>query len=153
MHTEATVVHLETATQTLGSELRRFRKRTCSAFATVELPKEAAARGRKKQKAQMSSEQTKQANDHPSHSENGVSETVGEEASNTATDLKTSSTQSTKRPKMLNNSTFKLHSLGDYARMIRTHGTTDSYSTQSVGGNYIPVYHDCTELIFIANAG
>lgn len=46
-------------------------------------------------------------------------------------------TQSIKKAKTLNNSTYKLHSLGDYARMIRTHGTTDSYSTQMVGGTFI----------------
>ena len=42
MHTEATVTHLEDATKMLGSELHHFRKHTCSAFSTVELPKEAA---------------------------------------------------------------------------------------------------------------
>ena len=46
---------------------------------------------------------------------------------------KAPATRSSKKPKMLSNSTYKLHSLGDYARMIRERGATDSYSTQSVG--------------------
>ena len=38
-----------------------------------------------------------------------------------------------RRPKVLNLSTYKLHALGDYTSQIRMFGTTDSYSTQSVG--------------------
>ena len=104
MHTEATVTCLENATKTLGSELRHFRKHTCSAFSTVELPKEAAARARNKQKQNS-----------------GGSRPT------------TQSTQPSRMPKMISLSTYKLHSLGDYARTIRERGATDSYSTQSVG--------------------
>jgi hypothetical protein len=37
-------------------------------------------------------------------------------------------------PKTLNLNTYKFHALGDYTRMIRRYGTTDSYSTEVVGG-------------------
>lgn len=39
---------------------------------------------------------------------------------------------STRRLKTLNLDTYKYHSLGDYADMIRRYGTTDSYSTEIV---------------------
>ena len=35
-------------------------------------------------------------------------------------------------PKALNLNTYKFHALGDYALMIKTFGTTDSYTTQVV---------------------
>jgi hypothetical protein len=40
---------------------------------------------------------------------------------------------STCKPKQLNLKTYKFHSLGDYVETIQRFGTTDSYSTQSVG--------------------
>lgn len=44
---------------------------------------------------------------------------------------------STRKPKQLNLKTYKFHSLGDYVETIRRFGTTDSYSTQSVGARLI----------------
>lgn len=38
----------------------------------------------------------------------------------------------TRKPKLLNLETYTYHALGDYVRIIRTFGTTDSYSTQPV---------------------
>lgn len=38
----------------------------------------------------------------------------------------------TRKARKLNLFTYKWHSLGDYANMIRRFGTTDSYSTQLV---------------------
>ena len=40
--------------------------------------------------------------------------------------------RSSRKPKVLNLLTVKLHFLGDYVRHIRLFGTTDSYSTQLV---------------------
>jgi len=34
---------------------------------------------------------------------------------------------------MLNLQTYKYHALGDYPNMIRRFGTTDNYTTQTVG--------------------
>ena len=48
MHTDMTLTYLDSATETLGRQLRHFCNFTCPAFSTVELPKEAAARGRAK---------------------------------------------------------------------------------------------------------
>jgi hypothetical protein len=47
MHTDSTLTHMEMVTYILGRELHRFCSVTCVAFSTVELPKEAKARGRK----------------------------------------------------------------------------------------------------------
>lgn len=49
MHTDTTLAHLESATATLGREVRGFVSRVCSQFDTIELPKEAAARARRQQ--------------------------------------------------------------------------------------------------------
>ena len=105
MHTEATVTHLGNATRILGSELRHFQKHTCS---IVELPNEAAWWAQKNQKQNSESNKLAAA---------ATQSTLG---------------QPSRKPKMLSNSTYKLHSLGDYACMIREHGATDSYSTQTV---------------------
>jgi hypothetical protein len=111
MHTDSTLTRLETITTVLGCELRKFSQTTCSAFSTVELPKEAAARGRKqsRQKAKATERSTE----------------AGKAFAATRIP--------TRRTKKLNLSIYKAHALGDYARTIRMHGTTDSYSTQMVG--------------------
>ena len=48
MHTDPTLSFLDSVTTILGQELCRFRRTVCSAYATKDLPKETAARGRKK---------------------------------------------------------------------------------------------------------
>jgi hypothetical protein len=52
MHTDNTLSLLDTITAILGHELRRFRRVVCSAYSTKDLPKENAARQRKKQRDQ-----------------------------------------------------------------------------------------------------
>ena len=44
-------------------------------------------------------------------------------------------------PKTLNLNTYKFHALGDYTRMIRRYGTTDSYTTEVVGGSLFSPFH------------
>ena len=106
MHMETTVTHLENVTKILGSSFHQFQKQTCPAFSTVELPKEAAQRTRKQQKKNFK----------------GNKLAAGA----------TQSTQPSRKLKTFSTSTYKLHSLGDYAHMVREYGVTDSYSTQSV---------------------
>ncbi|GJE90277.1 hypothetical protein PsYK624_064060 [Phanerochaete sordida] len=50
-HTEDTLKILEATTVTLGQRLREFQKKTCDAYVTRELEKEAAARERREKKA------------------------------------------------------------------------------------------------------
>jgi hypothetical protein len=112
MHTESTLTYMESVTTILGRELRKFRDSTCSAFATQELPKETAARGRRQARNQ---------------SKKGPQRTTGTSQSGAKT-----TTPVKQKAKQLNLSTYKVHALADYVRTIRLFGTTDSYSTQTV---------------------
>lgn len=105
IHTDETLELLENVTEGLGNHLRKFVTHTCPAFATRELRREAEGRRRR----------TARENAGVANVSHGVELTNG------------------RRPKVLNLSTYKLHSLGDYAAQIRMFGTTDSYSTQPVG--------------------
>jgi hypothetical protein len=109
MHTDTTLARMEIVTSILGKVLRHFRDVACAAFSTVELPKEAAARGRKRVR--------RQKEQNPSEQPPPLPPAVPK-----------------RKKKMLSLSTYKLHSLPDYARTIRMFGTTDSYSTQTVSG-------------------
>ncbi|KAF9031055.1 hypothetical protein BJ165DRAFT_1310549, partial [Panaeolus papilionaceus] len=103
MHTETTLVLLDSVTTKFGAALRNFRDTTCKDFSTVELPKEAAARARR-ELAAMSS--------------------TGE--------APMTSNASTRKARTLNLKTVKTHFLSDYVTHIRLFGTSDSYSTQLV---------------------
>lgn len=108
LHSDSTIGHLRSATTILGNRLRHFVKHICPSFDTRELPKEEAARIRRKQK----------------------------KSGNKNTDQPTSVTNprpaQTIKTKILNLFTYKLHALGDYVPTILSFGTTDSYSTQTV---------------------
>lgn len=113
LHTDSTLTRMETATTILGQMLRQFRDRCCSEFVTVELPKEAAARARRQGR-----NESKNTNKPSSSTPLQMETTLG--------------TPSNNKTKKLNLSTYKIHALGDYVQTIRLHGTTDSYSTQTV---------------------
>jgi hypothetical protein len=97
----------------MGAELRAFNNKTCNAFVTQELPRETAARkrrGRKKTKRKQSSPDDAPAD--PSVNAMGEPDKP--------------------LPKRFNLRKYKYHSLGDYAKMIRRFGTSDSFSTEPV---------------------
>lgn len=100
MHTDATLKILDDVTRDLGAECRRFTAKTCIAFNTRELKREAEARQRRQLKDGVASHSIKAS--------------------------------STPRSKKFNIQTSKFHSLGDYVDMIRTFGTSDSFSTEPV---------------------
>jgi hypothetical protein len=104
MHTDTTLLHLESLTKEFGHLMRHFRDHTCSQFQTVELPRELAARNRQHQRVQAKA--------------------FNQSAVNTGS--------SSRKCKVLNLFTPKFHSLGDYVRTIRMFGSTDSFSTQVV---------------------
>ena len=118
MHTDQTLKILDDATINMGAELRAFNNKTCNAFVTQELPRETAARkrrGRKKTKRKQSSpDDTSGPSADPSV--NAMGEPDGP------------------LPKRFNLRKYKYHSLGDYAKMIRRLGTSDSFSTEPVCG-------------------
>jgi hypothetical protein len=110
MHTDSTLSLLESTTTVLGRELRKFRDLTCALFQTVELPSEAAARERRKERTHA----------------------LANPESCPPTSRLPKAQPSKRRAKSLNLFTYKLHALGDYVQTIRLFGTTDSYSTQIV---------------------
>lgn len=108
---------MDRLTTELGQALREFEGKVCNAYVTRELPRETAARERK-QKAQEATSQT---------------ETPPATLSQPSNDLDSKSQKDKQQIKSLNLQTYKHHSLGDYVETIRQYGTTDSYSTETVG--------------------
>ena len=104
MHTEASLDLLRDTTTILGYELRRFAHVTCPAFVTRESQSEYDARKRAEQRRAKTS--------------GGAASSSGDG----------------RRPRAFNMKTIKLHFLGDYVACIQQNGTTDSYTTQIVGG-------------------
>lgn len=115
LHTTSTMDFLKETTRSLGFALRKFEKTTCSAFQTNELPKEEAARARRKAKASKSSSTTKK----------GQAGKLG----------KKSEAKQSRMKKVFSLFTYKLSALGDYLWAILLYGTTDGYSTQIVSFN------------------
>jgi hypothetical protein len=109
MHTETTLFHFDNCTTRLGKALRRFRKQTCSKFMTHDLPRETAARARRRG-LRASKGKNKKPQRTPTDAEG----------------------DGTPKHRVFNLSTYKLHALGDYVKSIWLYGTTDNYSTQVV---------------------
>lgn len=103
-HTDPSLDLLEATTSLLGKAFREFEEKTCPAFETRELRREAEARQRRQANPPSSAAPATSAASKP----------VG------------------RRQKKFNRRTYKNHSLGDYVRTIRMLGTTDSYSTEGV---------------------
>jgi len=102
MHTETTLFDFNNCTTRLGKAFRKFSQDCCSKFTTYDLPRETAARARRR----------------------------GAQAAKTGATSNTASKGH--QPRTFNLSTYKLHALGDYVNAIREFGTTDNYSTQVV---------------------
>jgi len=113
LHTTSTMGFLKEITRLLGFALRKFAKTTCSAFQTNELPREEAARARRKAKAA----------------------TVKGPTSKSSSSKKSQAGKSSHSKKVFNLVTYKLSALGDYLWAILLYGTTDGYSTQIVSYN------------------
>ncbi|KAH7920815.1 hypothetical protein BV22DRAFT_1020565, partial [Leucogyrophana mollusca] len=114
LHTDDTLGFFDTATVVLGSTVRQFLNTTCETYFTKELPKETAARGRRT--AALTSK--KPAPPPKSAKQAGKEKAPPPPAP---------------KRKLLNLQTYKYHALGDYPNTIRRFGTTDSYTTQTVG--------------------
>lgn len=125
MHTESTLNHLENLTKEFGNLVRDFRKSTAADFVTVELPREAAARGRR---AKTTASDAHQSNPLPVTMDQAGTDTPPELSQPSVP----SSARATRKPKLLNLFIYKWHALGDYVKTIRLFGGTDSYSTQLV---------------------
>lgn len=110
MHHDLTLDIFDSVTSLVGAEFRKFMDETCPQFVTRELPRERDARKRRLAKK--------------SQSKTGSSQDVGSDPA--------SSNADTLLLKTLKAENYKHHSLGDYPMIIRTFGTTDSYSTEPV---------------------
>ena len=125
-HTDLSLNILESVTVQLGESLRNFQEKTCSAFDTKALKREKATGER--QAGATSSTQTRKGK---SVKKSGKTA----ERTGTATATSKPSTSKGRIFFFLNLNTYKDHSLGDYVETIRQYGTTDSYSTESVGSS------------------
>jgi hypothetical protein len=106
IHTDITLDLFQAATRSLSASVRQFLRTTCEEYITQELPKEAAARGRRKAALVAKGAQ------------------AGSVASGKASIAP--------KFKKLNFKTYKYHALADYPDTIRRFGTTDNYNTQTV---------------------
>jgi hypothetical protein len=118
LHTETTVQDLENSTARLGDLLRNFQNTVCPEYATYDLPAEEAVRRRR---------QIRKATAPPSthvYADSGSEEDEGKK--------KKRKKKRKRKTRQLTLDTYKLHSLGGYAKAIRQYGTTDNYNSQMV---------------------
>jgi len=124
LHTTTTLQYLKEATRALGFILRKFAKKTCSAFNTRELPKEVDARTRRRQKAASTAKGNR----------SGKGKGTGDSG-------KGKGKKPARLHKLFNLYTYKLYALGEYVAAILLYGTTDGYSTQTVCGVLLFAFH------------
>ena len=108
LHTSSTLAGLKVTMKSLGQVLRKFVKNVCSQYKTRALPREEAARTRRRANAAAK----------------GKSATKSK-ARGKKPDIDI-------LPKLLNLFTYKLHALGDYVAAILRFGPSDGFSTQTV---------------------
>ncbi|KAI0775824.1 hypothetical protein BD413DRAFT_709717 [Trametes elegans] len=101
LHTDNTIDLLDVITVNTGASIRRFARVTCPKYATFELPRESAARGRRKQAQQDKGKVT------------------------------TSGKSLTRKRKNFSMTTYKYHTMWDYAASIREVATTDNFTSQT----------------------
>jgi len=118
LHTETTVQDLENSTARLGDLLLDFQKTLCPEYDTYDLPTEEAARSRRQTR--------KAAAPPPTH----VYADSGSEKDEPM--QKKGNGKAKRKTRQVNLDSYKLHSLGGYAKAIRQYGTTDNYNSQTV---------------------
>lgn len=135
MHTDDTLKILDEITAQIGSDIRAFASKTCSAFETRELHREKEKRDRRRKKkhtaASMDTDTSLAAPNVPSSSQNIRGDSSRTEHSD-STNTSDKEGRDQRRQKKFSLRTYKYHSLGDYPAMIRQFGTSDSYSTEPV---------------------
>jgi hypothetical protein len=148
LHHDKTLEVMDAATKSLGEKLRAFNQTTCGAFDTKELRREYNARVRRaaakpvpdrSRSATMAVPNADQSSSNnqvvpdsevtPSSSETGQQPFIGTDDGNNSAGVRSNRVR---LAKTLNLNTYKFHSLGDYVTTIRTYGTMESYSTESV---------------------
>jgi hypothetical protein len=146
MHSDLTLAILDQQTTDLGAQFREFKATVCAAYSTQELDREVDARSRR------------QTRDAAKRTETGKAYGVGRgiAARTNAKGKQKASAEhlqhtplprQPRRKKSFNLQTYKFHALGDYVTSIRHFGTTDSYSTEPVSHDALPVLL-LTQLLF-----
>lgn len=120
LHTETTVQDLENSTARLGDQLRYFQKTVCPEYDTYDLPTEEAARSRRRTRKAAEPQATHVYADSGSEDDERMKKKGKKKV------------QVKRKTRQLNLDSYKLHSLGGYAKAIRQYGTTDNYNTQTV---------------------
>jgi len=113
------VQDLEKSTARLGDLLRDFQKTVCPEYNTYGLPAEETARTRRR---------VRKATAPPSthvYADSGCEE-------DEQVQRKGKKKKKTRKTRQFNLDSYKMHSLGDYAKAIRLYGTTDNYNSQTV---------------------
>ncbi|KAJ2987670.1 hypothetical protein NUW54_g9360 [Trametes sanguinea] len=113
LHVDSTIGATRAFFTIFTNSLRQFKRVTCSAYQTTELPKETQARLRRQVRTTVQN-----------------SGAVG--GSETSVQTPMSAAKITPRRKEFNINTYKVHSLGDYPPCIVHVGTMDSHTTQTV---------------------
>lgn len=103
MHTDYTLAILDSETKAIGEKFDKFVDKTCTTYSTKEL------------KSEVEAPQRRQAKKATAAGSSGSGASKGSALS-----------------KKFNRQTYKYHALGDYVKMIRRFGTTDSVSMQPV---------------------
>jgi len=136
LHTSSTLQIFKATTKTLGQKLRYWVKKTCAAFDTRELPKEASARYRRKAAAASKAGKGRAVPPQGKGGQRRRGRGRGQMPMNsprTANQQEESpDAHNSKIRKAFNMCTYKLHALGHYIAAIAQFGTTDNYSTQMV---------------------
>lgn len=144
LHSDITLEILDKQTTQLGDALRAFQSKTCTAFETLELKREAEARKRKAiAKAQKTSRaaaagrKVKGKQRDRGEGPGLTSQQVGAQgAEATALDDADEASKSGRKTKAFSGlNGYKPHALGDYVAIIKEYGTTDSYSTEPVSAH------------------
>jgi hypothetical protein len=141
LHTSSTLRIFKATTEVLGQKLRYWVKKTCAAFDTRELPKEASARYRRKATAASKAGKSKV---FPLRGKGGQKrQGKGQMPIPSSTRIATQQDESpdvhnSKNRKVFNMCTYKVHALGHYIAAIARFGTTDNYSTQIVNHILFP---------------
>jgi len=136
LHTESTVMALETSTTRLGAAFRKFTSITCEAYVTKALPSEEAARGRRQAAlAQKKATSGKQPT-NPSGTGGARGRRAADSKKRGTSDKEP--TKPSKSERKYNLSAYKPHAIPDYAAYIRLNGTTDGFTSQVV--SHLPSY-------------
>ena len=104
IHMTWSVARLQELTREFGIRIRHFTHHICPLYDTKELPREEAARIRRRAAQAKKAQPTTASNN----------------------------TKGPPKRKTFQLATYKLHAMGDYVASIKMYGTTDSYSTQAV---------------------